>query len=118
MIPKKHSDLYTELSEELDVPVNLIENLIDFCYKDLKTRLVNLEHPRINMLGLGQFVARPSVVKRKINIWEKGLVNHDVSTMRAYHNKRETIEKLEKLKRLDELIEKEKLRKKNYGKTN
>ena len=120
MKPKKARLLYQELSEEKDVSKHLVENLVDFYYKNVRTLLSELHHPRINITGLGLFIARENAIKKAIPRFKKYLENHDTSTYSAYYNKKMLEEKVEFLHSLSSQIELEKKRKdefkKNLGK--
>ncbi len=108
MIPKKSNELYKELAEEFDIPAELVEDLIQSFYKSLRTEITNLSHPRINVEGLGQFVAKPGLVRKSIDRYTKALSSHDTSTFKAYYNKKMLEEKVEALEKLNsKLIEKE-----------
>ena len=48
MKPKKARLLYEEISEEKDLSKDLVESLVDFYYKNVRTLLSELYHPRIN----------------------------------------------------------------------
>ena len=87
MIPKKPNALYKEVAEEMNLPVNLIEDFIEFYYKEIKSNITGLKHPRINVECLGQFVVRPLAVKKAIPKYQKILEIHDTSTFNAYFNK-------------------------------
>jgi 4-alpha-glucanotransferase len=117
MNPKKSSTLYKELAEELNVPTDLVEDLIQVYYKNLRTELTGLTNPRINVEGLGQFVARPALVKKSIIRFKKILESHDTSTFRAYYNKKMLEDKVELLENLDEKLDEEKLKKETFKKT-
>lgn len=114
MIPKKSNILYKELAEEINVPVELVEDLIQVYYKNLRNELTNLTNPRINVEGLGQFVARPGLVKKSIERYKKALNSHDTSTFRAYYNKKMLEEKVECLENLDKKIEEQELKKQKF----
>ena len=114
MIPKKSNTLYKELAEEIDVPIELVEDLIQAYYKNLRNELTNLTNPRINVEGLGQFVARPGLVKKSIERYKKALNSHDTSTFRAYYNKKMLEEKVECLESLDKKIEEQELKKQHF----
>jgi 4-alpha-glucanotransferase len=101
MIPKKSSALYKELAEDINVPIELVEDLIQTYYKTLRTELTNLSQPRINVDGLGQFVARQALIKKSIDRYKKVLHSHDTSTFKAYYNKKMLEEKVEKLEALE-----------------
>jgi len=114
MIPKKSNTLYKELTEEIDVPIELVEDLIQAYYKNLRNELTNLTNPRINVEGLGQFVARPGLVKKSIERYKKALNSHDTSTFRAYYNKKMLEEKVECLENLDKKIEEQEVKKQKF----
>lgn len=117
MNPKKAVSLYKPISEEMDVNVNLVEDLVEYAYKILRKKLSELVHPRINVDGLGQFVAKPYTIEKGIETIEKRLIDHDTSTFTAYHYKKQLEVKLEIMKNLHELILKEQERKNNFKQT-
>jgi len=80
MKPKKARLLYQEISETEDVSKQLVENLLDFYYKNVRTLLSELYHPRINITGLGVFIARETTIAKAIPKFQKYLENHDNST--------------------------------------
>lgn len=116
MIPKKSSQLYKELAEEINVPVELVEDLIQSYYKNIRDNLTNLTYPRINVEGLGQFVARPGLVKKSIQRYKKALDSHDTSTFRAYYNKKMLEDKVECLENLDKKLDESELKKQEFKK--
>lgn len=116
MIPKKSSILYKELAEELNCPLELVEDIIQYYYKEIRNNLTNLTHPRINVEGLGQFVARPSLVKKSIQRYKKALDSHDTSTFSAYYNKKMLEDKVECLENLDKKIAEQEEEKENFKK--
>jgi len=117
MKPKKARLLYKEISEQKDISSNLVENLLDFYYKNVRTLLSELHHPRINITGLGIFTARERAIKKAIPRFEKYLENHDTSTYSAYYNKKMLEEKIEFLNSIKEQIDSEKERKEKFLKT-
>lgn len=114
MKPKKSNQLYKQVSEDLNIETDLVESLIEFYYKDVRKQLTSLSHPRINIDGLGHFVARHGVINKAIERIGKKLENHDTSTFRAYHNKKSMENKLELLNLVKEKIDKEFERKINF----
>ena len=65
MIPKKASSLYKEVSEDLLVEQTLVEDCIEFYYKEIRQHLTNLTYPRVNVPGLGQFVIKKTGIQQK-----------------------------------------------------
>lgn len=117
MIPKKSTQLFKELSEELNTPLELIQDLVEEYYKHIRGNLTNLSHPRINVEGLGQFVARPSLIKKSIQRYKKALSSHDTSTFKAYYNKKMLEEKVESLEKIDKQLDELELKKEQFKKT-
>jgi nucleoid DNA-binding protein len=116
MNPKKSSTLYKEVSEENNVEEVLVADFIDFYYKELRSQLSDLKHPRINVEGLGQFVIKEKLAEVYIAKLTKMLPTHDVSTFRAYHNKKAMEEKLRLLNEVTVKIGQEKKRKEEFNK--
>lgn len=100
MIPKKPNKIYKIVSEDLNVQENLIEDIIQFYYKDLRNKIATISHTRINLEGLGHMLVKPQLVSKAIDRLEKSVKNHDVSTYNAYHNKKAKEEKLDLLKKV------------------
>jgi hypothetical protein len=102
MIPKKHSSIYKQVSEDLSQDELLVEQLVEFYYKQIRSLLSDLKEPRINVEGLGHFVIKQAKVKKAIPHYKNLISNHSTETFRAYH-KKALLEK-----KLDQLIEIEK----------
>lgn len=117
MNPKKVKKIYDIVSEDLNIKKDLIEDLVEFYYKDVRKLLTNLEYPRINVDGLGQFVAKQKAVVGSIDKITKSLDDHDTSTFKAYHNKKAMENKLELLLKLNSKIEQVNNRKQEFLKT-
>ena len=114
MNPKKSNSLYKEVSEEMHVSEALVGDIIEFYYKELRSQLSGLKYPRINVEGLGQFVIKQKLAEVYISKLTKMLPTHDVSTFRAYHNKKAMEEKLQLLNDVTVKIEQEKKRKEEF----
>lgn len=97
MIPKKASSLYKQTAEDLNVSDMLIESMVEFYYKTIRSCLTELVHPRINIEGLGQFVIKDKHVSKAIERYTKNLPNFDISTFKAHYNKKRLETKLDLL---------------------
>jgi hypothetical protein len=111
MIPYKSKALYKEVAEELNIPINLVEDIIEYYYKEIKSNITGLKHLRINVEGLGQFVIKENFVKKTIPKYKKILSNHDTSTFNAYHNKIMLEKKLIALENIEKQLAKLELKK-------
>jgi fructose-specific phosphotransferase system component IIB len=117
MIPKKSSSLYKEVSEALNQDESLVEDIVEFYYSELRKTLSNLTHPRINVEGLGHFVAKTGLVRKSIPKYTNILKNHDTSTYGAYFNKKMIETKLELLIQLEHKILLQEIKKDEFKKT-
>ena len=72
---------------------------------------------RIDVDGLGQFVAKPKVVSGSIEKITKSLDDHDTSTFKAYHNKKAMENKLELLLKLSSKLKEVNNRREQFLKT-
>lgn len=117
MNPRRPKRIYELVSEDLNISKDLVEDLVEFYYKDVRKLLTNLEYPRINIDGLGQFVIKPKTVYNVIDRINKSLDNHDTSTFKAYHNKKGMENKLELLLKLSTKLKEVDIKKEEFLKT-
>jgi hypothetical protein len=117
MNPRKAKRIYEIVSEDLNIKKDLVEDLVEFYYKDVRKLLTDLEYPRINVDGLGQFVSKPKVVSGYIQKITKSLDDHDTSTFKAYHNKKAMEVKLDLLIKLHSKILYQENKKQKFLKT-
>jgi nucleoid DNA-binding protein len=116
MNPKKANKLYKEVAEELNLPDATVEETVSFYYNYIRQMLSSLSEPRINVEGLGHFVAKTKMVRNAIPRYTKSLQNHDTSTFAAYFNKKGVETKLGQLHLLEKKIAEEELRKEEFKK--
>ena len=116
MNPKKVKVLHTIVSEDLNIKTELVEDLIEFYYKEVRGLLSNLESPRINIDGLGQFVVKSGVVVKSTEHITKIIDSHDTSTFKAYHNLKGIEQKLDLLNKLTVKIKQETNKKSQFFK--
>lgn len=114
MIPKKASSFYKIVAEDLNTQETLVQDVIEYYYKELRTCLSDLKYLRVYVQGLGQFVIKPVTVENAIERYNKSLINHDTSTFHAYYNKKGIEDKLEKLNALHVLLDLEKQKKETF----
>lgn len=104
MTPKKPISIYKEVSESLDCKEELVQDVIEFYYSELRKSLSDLRHPRINVEGLGHLVVKTAYVKKIIPVIQSKLEKHDTSTYGAYFNKKMLETKLDLLIQLEQKI--------------
>ena len=101
MNPKKSNKLDKEVSEELDLTEDLVQDFIEFYYKEIRRNLTDLLHPRINVDGLGHFVAKTFIIRKAIPKYQKFLEVQSTETFAEYFNKKNTETKLNALINLE-----------------
>ena len=97
MNPKKSNKLYTEISEDLSLNEDQVEDIIEFYYKEVRKNLSSLENLRINLPGLGHFIIQKKSVDALILKYRNLNNKYDTQTFINYHNKKSAEQKLEKL---------------------
>lgn len=117
MNPKKATKYYKQVAEDLNIEEPLVEDFIEFYYKNIRFSLSHLTYPRINVEGLGHFVVKPSWVRRSIDRISKSLDKHDTYTFGAYAKKIRLGETLDLLIELEKKIFTEEQRKKSLKET-
>lgn len=109
MIPKKPKVLYKELSEQMDLPESMIDNIVSFYYKEVRKKLSSLEELKVNLPGLGDFLLRTTSVKTLIKKYKTYEEIFNDETFVNYHNKKMAESKLQKLlkaqKNIDDFLE-------------
>ena len=113
MIPKKPEVIIKEVAEQNDLPVALVDDVVNFYYKELRKKLSSLEDIRINVPGLGNFLIKKKSVDMLIKKYECMVDKYDSQTFSNYHNKKLAEAKLEKLynsrKKINEFLVSKKL---------
>jgi nucleoid DNA-binding protein len=114
MIPYKYNKLYTLISEELNVKEDLVDDFINFYYKEVRSTLSDLNHTKVNIDGLGVFSIKPRSVDKLINRYQKTIDNSNNYSFKSYFNKKQLESKLDDLYNIQEKIRKEKEDRKNF----
>jgi nucleoid DNA-binding protein len=105
MIPKKPQAIIDQVSEELNLPKTLVDDIVSFYYKEIRKNLSSLEHPKINLKGLGDFVVLRNPVNRQIDKYTNLCKVYARDTFNAYHNIKLAESKLERLAHAKKNIE-------------
>lgn len=85
MVPKKASTHIKPTAEEMKVTENLVEDVVSFYWSNVRTSLVDLEEPNINIDALGIF---------KIKTWKIEEVRNKYQVMIDAYKKRADIYRL------------------------
>jgi len=104
MIPKKPKEIIKQVSEELDMPQTMVDDIVTLYFKSLRKSLSNLEHLNVLLPGLGHFRVRPIGVKKAIKKFESMNNGMTEDTFMHYHNKKIVLARLEKLYAINDRI--------------
>lgn len=111
MIPKKAKDFNALVADELNISKDLVDDVINFYWKKIRTSITNLEEYSIEIINLGTFKIKDWKIEEVINEYNKKIENLE-GKFNAYVIKRKhekNIESLEKIKK-EITLEKEKLK--------
>lgn len=96
----------------MELPTELVEDIVSFFYSTLHKRLSSGDHHSIQVPNLGRFVIKPKSLQKKIEHTELKIpFLEKIDTMRAYEVRLERIEDLKKFHKLQEMMQAEKDRK-------
>jgi nucleoid DNA-binding protein len=105
MIPKKPQVIIKQVAEDLNLSESLVDDLISFYYKEVRKNLSSLEHPKVNLVGLGDFI----ILKRSVDRLTTKFINlskeYNTDTFKNYHNLKVAESKLERLAHATKNIE-------------
>lgn len=97
MIPKKPALIVKQVAEDMDIPVSTVDDVISFYYKEVRKNLSSLDHLRIDLPGLGNFVIKKKAVDRLSKKYKILMEKYDNQTFSNYHNRKSAESKLERL---------------------
>ena len=116
MNPTKYKELYSKVSNKLNIDKNLVEDSIHFYYANLRSSLTDLDFLNINALGLGNFNIKINSIKKNIYKCENILKKKDMYTMKSYTYFKHKESLLKRLNEIKDKYEKEKLEEKKFKK--
>ena len=71
MRPKKAKELIPKVAVELDIPEQLVKDVTDFYWQEIRKSLSSLKHSRIHITNLGDFTIKHWKLDDKIDKLEK-----------------------------------------------
>ena len=103
MNPKKFKDIVLESSEELNLDKQLVSEVLDFYWLNVRKSIGSIAHPRINIDGLGIFRIKPTILEKvilKYNITMAGFKSPNFQAYPRYQALKERSETLQKAKEI------------------
>ena len=119
MTPIHIDKLYNEIAEKSGEDKQLTKDFLEFFWKDVKKNLSSLTNNNIKVIAIGTFIIKSRKLAKVIEKYENFKKKYDrISslgkiTYLQYHIKKDTIESLEKLHKVQKMIDAELLKKEN-----
>lgn len=111
MRPKKAKDFIPDVAGQLSLEDSLVEDVIDYYWREIRKNLSGLTHTRIHLTNLGDFVIKHWKVGEKIEILEKWEENNKQKGIQQVQARFKNAEKVYDLKNIQKIIEEENQRK-------
>lgn len=122
MPPKKAKELVKPTAEKLDLNVELVQDVIDFYWKEVRKSLSELRAPRVVVSNFGSFRIKTSKIAEQKKKYEEQVSSYKPEDMTFQKHKiKEDLElKLGRLNKIIETVEsdsnrKKEIRKKRYA---
>lgn len=111
MVPKKARLHIKPLAEKLNCSEDLVGDLMQFYYADVRKALSELKAPSITVEGLGRFLVKPWRLKEDLVKIQRSLKTMDVTVFKGYSQKTRLEIVEQEIIRVQKLVDKESLRK-------
>ncbi len=111
MRPKKAKDFIPEVANNLDLCEDLVKDVVNYYWQEVRKSLSTLSHSRIHVTNLGDFVTKHWKVDEKIEVLEKWEENNKLKGLQEMTARFKTAETLYQLKEVKKLIAEEDQRK-------
>lgn len=114
MLPKNSRHFIQPTAEELDCDPQLVDDAVWFFYAEVRRALVEMRGPNILVPNLGSFRAKYNELPKLIHKYEKHLAVLQPETFNQMATKKDLDSRLEKVKRLKQMILDEKARRDEF----
>ena len=105
MVPKKANEFKKLTAKDLELPDNLVSDFIDFFWDRVRTNMTQLNHESIQIPNLGTFKVKHWKIDETVEKHKETIVRVE-GLFSAYKIKVDLADKIEKLERIKQLVEK------------
>jgi hypothetical protein len=109
--PRKAKELIPEVSKELGIPQDIVEDVIDYYWQEIRKNLSSLKHTRVHLTNLGDFTIKHWKIDEKIEMFERWEENNRQKGLQQMTARFKVVESLFELKDVKKIVEEEKQRK-------
>ena len=103
LYPKKSKEFIKPTAKQLDVEESLVQNLVDFYWKDVRKNLSDLKGPRIAIANFGSFNIKHWLLKELRDNYQKHLDTTE-SVELTFHKHRIRLDVEERIKAVDSIM--------------
>ena len=114
MLPKSNKHFIQPTAEKLNCDITKVEDAVGFFYSELRKALTNMEGPNIKVPNIGTFKVKNNELPKLKDKYENHLSVLSPDTFTQMSTKKDLEIRLERVTNLQELINKEKLRKQEF----
>lgn len=116
MLPKNSKHFIQPAAEETGLSYEIVEDIINYYYSELRKYLSDLKHPIVRIENLGTFKTSHKKLKEFYIRYSKHIEVASTDTIRQMSVKKRAEDKLNKVIAIQELIHEEKKRKAEFYK--
>jgi len=111
LVPKKSKELYEQVATELGFSKNLVKDVVETYWQDVRKALTDMKHHAIYVEGLGTFKSKEKRLMEALEEYERLYNNNKGDSFRKMAMKTELGSRIEKIKNLLDLMNKDKHKK-------
>ena len=111
MRPKKAKDFIPNVAEQLHLSEDVVKDVVDYYWRNIRKSLSSLDHSRIHLTNLGDFTIKHWKIDEKIEGLEKWEETNKQKGLQQITARFKTAETLYDLKKLKGFVEEENQRK-------
>jgi hypothetical protein len=108
--PKKAKQFIPELASELNLPIEMVEEVISYYWREVRKSLSRLKHTRVHLTNLGDFTIKHWKLSDKIEMLEKFEEKNRLKGMQQITARYKTAETLYDLRNMKTMLEEEQQR--------
>jgi hypothetical protein len=109
--PRKAKELIPEVAKELGIPQDIVEDVIDYYWQEIRKNLSSLKHTRVHLTNLGDFTIKHWKIDDKIEMFERWEENNRQKGLQQITARFKVAESLFELKDVKKIVEEEQQRK-------
>lgn len=111
MIPKKSKELYEQVATELGFSKDLVKDVVEMYWQDVRKALTDMSHHAIYVEGLGTFKSKEKRLTDALEKYQRLYDHNKGDSFRKMAMKTELGSRVEKIKNLLDLMNKDKHKK-------